>query len=93
MKANEADVEFVHGTFAVRGTTQNLPFSAVALAAYVPHNYPLDRLEPGLDEIAFYDPTNFTYPAGTHICEVEVDPETGATGIVPSAPATTSATS
>jgi carbon-monoxide dehydrogenase large subunit len=82
MKANGAEVEFVHGTFAVRGTTQNVPFAQVALAAYVPHNYPLDHLEPGLDEIAFYDPTNFTYPAGTHICEVEVDPETGVTEIV-----------
>jgi aerobic carbon-monoxide dehydrogenase large subunit len=49
----------------------------VALAAYVPHNYPLDKLEPGLNETAFYDPTNFTYPAGTYICEVEIDPETG----------------
>jgi carbon-monoxide dehydrogenase large subunit len=48
----------------------------------VPHNYPLDKLEPGLDETAFYDPTNFTFPAGTHICEVEVDPDTGAVKIV-----------
>jgi CO/xanthine dehydrogenase Mo-binding subunit len=46
----------------------------VALTAYVPHNYPLDKLEPGLNETAFYDPTNFTFPAGTYICEVEVDP-------------------
>ena len=50
----------------------------MALTAYVPHNYPLDKLEPGLNENAFYDPTNFTYPAGTYICEVEVDPATGA---------------
>ena len=50
----------------------------VALTAYVPHNYPLDKLEPGLNENAFYDPTNFTFPAGTHICEVEIDPDTGA---------------
>jgi carbon-monoxide dehydrogenase large subunit len=49
----------------------------VALTAYVPHNYPLDKLEPGLNENAFYDPTNFTYPAGSYVCEVEVDPETG----------------
>jgi carbon-monoxide dehydrogenase large subunit len=48
----------------------------VAFAAYVPHKYPAD-LEPGLDETAFYDPLNFTYPAGTHICEVEIDPDTG----------------
>jgi len=52
------------------------------LRAYVPHNYPLDKLEPGLNETAFYDPTNFTYPAGSHICEVEVDPETGVTRVV-----------
>lgn len=59
------------------GTDRGLPFAQVALAAYVPHNYPLETLEPGLDETAFYDPTNFTYPGGTHVCEVEVDPETG----------------
>jgi carbon-monoxide dehydrogenase large subunit len=52
-------------------------FGQVALTAYVPHNYPLDKLEPGLNETAFYDPTNFTFPAGTYICEVEVDPATG----------------
>jgi aerobic carbon-monoxide dehydrogenase large subunit len=42
----------------------------------------LDKLEPGLHETAFYDPTNFTFPAGTHICEVEVDPDTGVVDIV-----------
>jgi aerobic carbon-monoxide dehydrogenase large subunit len=54
----------------------------VALTAYVPHNYPLDKLEPGLNENAFYDPQNFTFPAGSHICEVEIDPDTGKTTIV-----------
>ena len=49
----------------------------MTLAAYVPHNYPLDELEPGLEETAFYDPANFTFPAGAYGCEVEVDPETG----------------
>jgi len=82
MGAKAEDVRFLAGTFALPGTTKNLPFAQVALAAYVPHNYPLAELEPGLDEIAFYDPTNFTYPAGTYICEVEVDPDTGATEIV-----------
>jgi len=53
----------------------------VALTAYVPHNFPHDKLEPGLNENAFYDPSNFTYPAGTYICEVEVDPATGAVKI------------
>nr|MBP7959652.1 molybdopterin-dependent oxidoreductase [Acidovorax sp.] len=47
----------------------------------VPHNYPLDKLEPGLNETAFYDPTNFTFPAGTYICEVEIDPATGSTRV------------
>jgi len=81
MEVSDADVEFRDGKFTVKGTDKNVPFAQVALTAYVPHNYPLDRLEPGLDETAFYDPTNFTYPAGTHICEVEVDPETGETTI------------
>jgi len=49
----------------------------VTLAAYVPHNYPLEDIEPGLEETAFYDPANFTYPSGAYACEVEVDPETG----------------
>ena len=65
-----------------RAPTAARPFGEVALTAYVPHNYPLDKLEPGLDETAFYDPTNFTYPAGTHICEVEIDPDTGVVQIV-----------
>ena len=43
----------------------------------MPHNYPIEELEPGLDETAFYDPKNFTFPGGCHICEVEIDPETG----------------
>jgi len=82
MEVSDADVEFKDGRFTVKGTDKHVPFAQVALTAYVPHNYPLDKLEPGLDETAFYDPTNFTYPAGTHICEVEVDPETGVTRIV-----------
>src|SRR3546814_3209615 len=53
----------------------------IAFTAYVPHKYPAD-LEPGFDETAFYDPLNFTYPAGTHIAEVEIDPDTGVTTIV-----------
>ena len=48
----------------------------------MPHDYPHDVLEPGLTEKAFYDPANFTFPAGTHICEVEIDPDTGVVEIV-----------
>jgi carbon-monoxide dehydrogenase large subunit len=82
MEAAEADVEFADGVFKVAGTDKQVPFAQVALTAYVPHNYPLDKLEPGLNENAFYDPTNFTFPAGTYVCEVEVDPDTGSTDIV-----------
>src|SRR6185312_12830429 len=81
MEASDADVEFANGEFTVKGTDKKVTFGQVALTAYVPHNYPLDKLEPGLDETAFYDPTNFTYPGGTHICEVEIDPATGTTRI------------
>jgi carbon-monoxide dehydrogenase large subunit len=77
LEAAESDIEFADGKFTVAGTDRSKAFGEVALAAYVPHNYPLDKLEPGLDETAFYDPTNFTFPAGTHICEVEIDPDTG----------------
>lgn len=82
LEAAEGDIEFKDGKFSVAGTDKALPFAQIALSAYVPHNYPLESLEPGLDESAFYDPTNFTYPAGSHICEVEVDPDTGQTEIV-----------
>jgi aerobic carbon-monoxide dehydrogenase large subunit len=77
MEAGDADVEFSDGEFRIKGTDKKVTFGQVALTAYVPHNYPLDKLEPGLNETAFYDPTNFTFPAGTYICEVEVDPATG----------------
>jgi carbon-monoxide dehydrogenase large subunit len=82
MEAAETDVEFADGVFRIAGTDKQVPFAQVALTAYVPHNYPHDKLEPGLNEQAFYDPTNFTFPAGSHLCEVELDPETGQTTIV-----------
>jgi carbon-monoxide dehydrogenase large subunit len=82
MEAADTDVEFAEGAFKVAGTDKQVPFAQVALTAYVPHNYPHDKLEPGLNENAFYDPTNFTFPAGSHICEVEIDPDTGVTQIV-----------
>jgi len=81
MEAAEADVEFDKGVYKVAGTDKKKMFGEVAFAAYVPHNYPHDKLEPGLNENAFYDPSNFTFPAGTYVCEVEVDPETGAVKI------------
>ncbi|GMR17376.1 MAG: xanthine dehydrogenase family protein molybdopterin-binding subunit [Gammaproteobacteria bacterium] len=77
LEAAEDDIEFENGQLGVAGTDRSVSFGDVAMAAYVPHNYPLDVLEPGLEETAFYDPKNFTFPAGCHICEVEIDPDTG----------------
>jgi len=81
LEASATDIEFGNGVFRVAGTDRTKTFAEVSLAAYVPHNYPLEELEPGLDENAFYDPSNFTYPSGAYICEVEVDPDTGETRI------------
>jgi len=77
LEAAEADIEFKDGAFTVAGTDKAVPFGAVAFSAYVPHNYPIEEVEPGLDETAFYDPKNFTYPAGAYVAEVEIDRETG----------------
>ncbi len=81
LEAADSDIVFEGGEFKVAGTDKAVPFASVALTAYVPHNFPHDKLEPGLNENAFYDPSNFTYPAGTYICEVEIDPATGTTRI------------
>jgi carbon-monoxide dehydrogenase large subunit len=81
MEASADDVEFDKGTFKVAGTDKQVTLGEVAFTAYVPHNYP-EGLEPGLDETAFYDPKNFTFPAGAHVVEVEVDPETGVVELV-----------
>ena len=77
MEAAEGDVELRDGQFTVAGTDKSVAWGDVTLAAYVPHNYPLEEIEPGLEETAFYDPANFTYPSGAYACEVELDPETG----------------
>ncbi|WP_227285391.1 xanthine dehydrogenase family protein molybdopterin-binding subunit [Boseongicola sp. H5] len=77
MEASEADIELKDGQFSVAGTDKSVAWGDVTLAAYVPHNYPIEEIEPGLEETAFYDPSNFTYPSGAYACEVEVDPETG----------------
>jgi carbon-monoxide dehydrogenase large subunit len=77
LEASEADIELKDGKFSVAGTDKECAWGDVTLAAYVPHNYPLEDIEPGLEETAFYDPANFTYPSGAYACEVEVDPETG----------------
>jgi carbon-monoxide dehydrogenase large subunit len=82
LEASPEDIELKDGKFSVAGTDKSVDWSGVTLAAYVPHNYPLKDLEPGLEETAFYDPNNFTFPSGCYGCEVEVDPETGKVDIL-----------
>jgi carbon-monoxide dehydrogenase large subunit len=82
MEAAVEDIAFKDGKFSVAGTDKFKTIAEIALTAYVPHNYPIETLEPGLDETAFYDPMNFTFPGGCHICEVEIDPETGTTEVI-----------
>ena len=82
MEAAVEDIEFKDGAFRVAGTDKSKALAEISLAAYIPHNYPIEELEPGLEETAFYDPKNFTYPGGCHVCEVEIDPETGVTKVV-----------
>ncbi len=81
LEASEADIEFKDGKFSVKGTDKSIDFGSVALQAYIAHKFTGQQLEPGLKEGAFYDPTNFTFPSGVHICEVEIDPQTGVTSI------------
>jgi len=81
MEASADDIEHEHGVFSIAGTDKQMTIGEIAFAAYVPHNYPED-LEPGLAENAFYDPLNFTFPAGTHIAEVEIDTQTGVVEVV-----------
>lgn len=82
MEAAESDIDFKDGKFTVKGTDKSVAFGDVALNAYIAHKFTGAELEPGLKETSFYDPTNFTFPAGCHICEVEIDRETGKTTIV-----------
>jgi carbon-monoxide dehydrogenase large subunit len=77
LEASEGDIEFKDGKFTVKGTDRSIDFGSVALNAYTAHKFDGQELEPGLKETAFWDPTNFTFPAGVHICELEIDPETG----------------
>ena len=78
MEASENDIVLKDGVFSVKGTDKSKAFWEIALQAYVAHK---PGFEPGLKESAFHDPANFVFPAGVHICEVEVDPETGHTTI------------
>jgi len=82
LEASERDIEFKDGKFTVAGTDKSAAWGDVALNAYIAHKFSGQELEPGLKEGAFYDPSNFTFPAGCHICEVEIDQETGKAQIV-----------
>jgi len=82
MEAAEGDIVFRDGRFTVSGTDKSVAWGDVALNAYIAHKFDGHELEPGLKEGAFYDPTNFSFPAGCHVCEVEVDPQTGESEIV-----------
>jgi aerobic carbon-monoxide dehydrogenase large subunit len=82
LEASVEDIDFSDGKFSVAGTDRAKSLTEISLAAYVPHNYPIEELEPGLEETAFYDPKNFTFPGGCHITEVEIDMETGVPEVV-----------
>ena len=82
LEASERDIEFKDGKFTVAGTDKSAAWGDVTLNAYVAHKFSGQELEPGLKEGAFYDPVNFTFPAGCHICEIEIDEETGESRIV-----------
>ena len=80
LQADENDLVMEDSQVKVRGTNKAMGWHEVALGAYTAHNLPAG-MEPGLKEGAFYDPTNFTFPAGCYIAEVEIDPETGVTTV------------
>jgi aerobic carbon-monoxide dehydrogenase large subunit len=82
LEAAAGDVDFNDGVFVIAGTDRRVSFEAVARAAYVPHNYPLETVEPGLQESAVYDPPSFAFSNGAHVCEIEIDPDTGRIEIV-----------
>jgi carbon-monoxide dehydrogenase large subunit len=77
MEASENDIEFISGRFQVRGDPEHgRSIQEVSLATFAAHNLP-DGVEPSLDSDATYDPENFSFPHGTHLCAAEVDTETG----------------
>jgi aerobic carbon-monoxide dehydrogenase large subunit len=81
LEANEDDLEFSGGAFSVRGTPDaKKTIGEIALAVFAAHDLP-DGIEPSIDADATYDPANFSFPHGTHLCCVEIDTETGHVGI------------
>jgi carbon-monoxide dehydrogenase large subunit len=82
LEAAEGDIRFENGRFNVAGTDRGISFPEIAFLAHAPAAWPSDQIEPGLEETAFFDPANFTFPAGVHVCELEIDPDTGTTDVV-----------
>ncbi len=80
LEANEDDLEFAGGSFSVKGTDKGVAITELATAAFTAHDLP-DGMEPTLDAAAAFDPENFSFPHGTHLCAMEVDTETGATSM------------
>ena len=81
LEASEDDLEFENGSFSVKGSPgSSVAMGEIAFATFLGHNLP-DGIEPSLDADATYDPVNFSFPHGTHLCAVEVDTETGFTTI------------
>ena len=78
LEASVDDLEFSGGRFTVKGTDKGIGITDIALATFAAHNLP-DGAEPSIDADATYDPVNFSFPHGTHLCAMEVDTETGAT--------------
>jgi carbon-monoxide dehydrogenase large subunit len=88
LESKPEEIDFKGGEFVVKNSNKKKTIGEIAFACYLPGQYgeiksPLPAgVEPGLKETAFYDPVNFSFPSGTHICEVEVDKNTGETKVV-----------
>jgi carbon-monoxide dehydrogenase large subunit len=76
LECSEADLDFVQGKFTIKGTNRGVTIQEVTLAAFTSHNFP-EGMEPSLDSDYTFDPENFSFPHGTHLCAAEVDTETG----------------
>lgn len=82
LEANPDDLTFANGEFTVEGSPdRSMPLATIAFEAFTAHNLP-DDVEPNLDAQVTYDPPNFSWPFGTHICVVEVDTDTGAVDVL-----------
>ncbi|MFY9806140.1 MAG: xanthine dehydrogenase family protein molybdopterin-binding subunit [Pseudonocardiaceae bacterium] len=80
LECAEADLDYVRGKFTIKGTDKHVTVSEVALRVFAAHDLP-DGVEASLDSDATFDPENFSFPHGTHLCATEVDTETGRVSI------------